>query len=240
MKKIVDLTESDLKRIVKKVLNERQILNELEPFTIGLLIVGGAALIGGSVAGFTWFNGSDAATAVEKLFNSCKSGMEGKPLQTNSQHRAIATRINDSIEGLFTDEDELSSALASIKSVPDLCLVIKEYEISGFGNMYKEIDGDIDGNEWEKYVRIPLSNAVRYTEKANENVQSSDGDKTKSDDKVSTGGSNKGTSSGEGTVRDLQQLLKDKGYNVGSYGVDGKFGSDTLEATLKALRDSLK
>jgi hypothetical protein len=231
MKKIIDLNENDLKRIVKKVLNERQILNELEPFTIGLLLVSGAALIGGSAAGFTWWNGSNASTAVEKLFNSCKSGMEGKPLQTNSQHKAIANRINDSIEGLGTDEDELSSALSSIKSVPDLCMVIKEYEISGFGDMYDEIDGDIDGSGWEKYVRVPLSNAVRTTENANKKIESStsSSSSTSSDDSdlvVGTGGA--------GDVNELQTLLKRKGYDPGK--IDGKFGPNTLSAVLKAVR----
>jgi hypothetical protein len=230
MGKIININENDLKRIVKRVLNERQQLNEIEPFTIGLLIAGGVALIGGSAAGFTWWNGSSASTAVEKLFNSCKSGMEGKPLQTNSQHNAIAKRINDSIEGAMTDEDELSGALSSIKSVPDLCLVIKEYEISGFGDMYEEIDGDINGSEWEEYVRVPLSNAVRYTENANKDVQSSDNSTDNSTD------NSPDKTGGGGSPTELQQLLKDKGFNIGSHGVDGKIGKDTISAAIKAIK----
>lgn len=233
MKKIINLTENDLKRIVKKVLNERQTLNELGFLGITGLIAGGAALIGGSVAGFTWWNGSNASTAVEKLFNSCKSGMEGKPLQTNSQHKAIANRINDSIEGLGTDEDELSSALSSIKSVPDLCMVIKEYEISGFGDMYEEINGDIDGSGWEKYVRVPLSKAVRTTEEANKKAESSASDSSGSSSD-NTDRKKGGGGSGAGDVTELQTLLKNKGYDPGK--IDGKFGGDTLSAALKAVR----
>lgn len=228
MKKIIDLTENDLKRIVKKVLNERQMLNEIEPFTIGLLIAGGAALIGGSVAGFTWWNGSEASSAVKKLFDSCKAGMEGNPKQKNAEHRSIASKINASIEGWGTDEEALSSALASIKSVPDLCMVIKEYEISGFGNMYEEIDGDIDGSGWEKYVRTPLSNAVRATEEANKTEERKD------DDESSTSGGEGSSTSGSGDVEDLQKLLKDKGFNPGD--IDGAFGPNTLKAALKAVR----
>jgi len=225
MSKIIKLNETDLKRIVKKVLTERQQLNEF--WLIGSLI--GAALIGGGI-GLTWWNGSTASTAVKKLFDGCKTGEIGKPVQSKAQHHQIATKINDAIEGLGTDEESLSSALASIKSVPDVCAVIKEYELSGYGDLYDEIDGDIDGSGWETYVRVPLSNAIRYTQEANEKVDGNQKDQGSgsSDPNVSV--------SGEGDVSDLQQLLKDKGFDIGSHGVDGKIGPDTLEALIKAVK----
>ena len=37
MAKIIKLNENDLKRIVTKVLNERQQLNEIEPITIAII-----------------------------------------------------------------------------------------------------------------------------------------------------------------------------------------------------------
>lgn len=38
-------------------------------------------------------------------------------------------------------------------------------------------------------------------------------------------------------VKELQQLLVDKGYSVGSYGIDGDFGSATLNAVLQFQKD---
>ena len=42
------------------------------------------------------------------------------------------------------------------------------------------------------------------------------------------------------TTEDLQTILEDNGFSVGSKGVDGKFGPDTLAATLKALEKCYK
>ena len=91
---------------------------------------------------------------------------------------------------------------------------------------------------WDEYVNRPLATAVRATDDANKKVEESgevDVDSGKSTDK--SGGGN--TASGDGSVSDLQRLLKDKGFDVGSSGVDGKFGKATLAAAIKALR-SLK
>ena len=236
MKKIVNINETDLKRIVKRVLNERNIINE-EPIStlaiIGWSLLAGTALIGGS-AGLTWWNGKTASDSVKQLFNGCRSGKIGKPEMSEQQHRDIATRINTAIEGLGTDEDAIADALSEIKSVPDVCEVIKMYRSSGYGDLYNELDGDIDGGEWETIVRVPLSNAINYTKKVNEKAVKS------SEEKPGGGGVGpRPATSGEGSVTDLQQILTDKGFDVGSQGIDGRFGKDTLMATLKALR-SLK
>lgn len=235
MGKIVNINENDLKRIVKRVLNERQQLNEIAPLVLWG-IGAGVALIGGSI-GLTWWNGSTASSAVKQLFDGCRSGEIGKPEMSKAQHADIASRINTAIEGVGTDEDGLADALAEIKSVPDVCEVLKSYKSQGFGDMYDEIDGDIDGGEWEKYVRIPLSNAINYTKEKNE--KAAKGNDT-TDGTKSGGGNSKDYSgvSGEGSVSELQQILKDKGLDIGSTGVDGKFGPATLKATLKALRGS--
>jgi hypothetical protein len=233
MGKIVNINETDLKRIVKRVLNERNIINE-EPIStlaiIGWSLLAGTALIGGS-AGLTWWNGKSASDSVKQLFNGCRSGKIGKPEMSEQQHRDIATRINTAIEGLGTDEDGIADALSEIKSVPDVCEVVKMYRSSGYGDLYRELDGDIDGGEWESVVRVPLSNAINYTKEVNEKAVKG------SEPKPGGGGKPSNTNvSGQGSVTDLQQLLTDKGFSVGSNGVDGKFGADTLAATLKALR----
>jgi len=40
------------------------------------------------------------------------------------------------------------------------------------------------------------------------------------------------------TVKQIQSILVLKGYNVGKFGVDGKLGSDTANAILKALQNA--
>ena len=154
MRRIIDLNENDLKRIVKKVLNERKnILNE------------------------------QAYNSVAKLFQRCKTGDHGKEVMTRAQHRGIAQDIYDAInyEVLLvpgTDDPKLKSAFSSIKSIADLCGVAREFENFGYGDLLDEVDGDVDDNEdWTTYVRVPLQKAVdfedkRQPEKPNNTVES--------------------------------------------------------------------
>jgi hypothetical protein len=228
MKKIVNINENDLKRIVKRVLNERKQLNERKILNEG------------------------AYDDVEKLFNKCKVEDHGKPKQTSGEHKRIALEIRQAVTHKTwigtpaTDEDKLVSALKSIKSIGDLCAVNKSYDDQGYGDMLEEIDGDISGEEaWRVYVRLPLQGAIDGEEKEEKSGEEKTTDgkttdgKTTDGTKSGTGGAKDYTAvSGEGSVSELQQTLKDKGLDIGSRGVDGKFGPDTLKATLKAVRAS--
>ena len=80
-------------------------------------------------------------------------------------------------------------------------------------------------------------NTKRYTV-VSQSLERSAGDEKVSGEEKPGGGSSS-TTSGDGSVSDLQKLLKDKGFDIGTSGVDGKFGKNTLAATIKALR-SLK
>jgi hypothetical protein len=249
MKKIIDLTESDLKRIVKKVLNERQQLNE-EPISTLAIVGWSAAAIAATWGGIeiaNWWGEGNAQQRAESLVQTCQRMKTGKGLQTKDELINLADEYHKACPstGYFTNckEEVMGQILSKIKSVPDFCTFIDEFQRSGYGDWLEITDSAMDTSAgWDEYVNRPLATAVRTTDDANKKVEESgkvDTDKLEGGDKSGTGG-NKGTSGGDGTVRDLQQLLKDKGYDIGSYGVDGKFGGDTLEATLKALRDSLK
>jgi hypothetical protein len=235
MKKIIDLTENDLKRIVKKVLTERQEqLNEIEPIT--LTILGAVALASwGGVEIAKWWNEGDAQQRAESLVQSCQRIKMGNGLQTNQEIIALADKYHKACPSKSywqnCEEEKMGQILSKIKSVPDFCSFIDEFQRSGYGDWLELTDSAMDtATGWDDFVNRPLSNAVRTTNEANKSVGSSEN--------IGTGGS--GTSSGSGTVVDLQKILKDKGYDVGSSGIDGKFGKDTLSATLKALRDNLK
>jgi hypothetical protein len=170
MAKIIKLNENDLKRIVTKVLNERRILNEIEPLTIGLIALGVAAIGGGSY--MKWIYQSSADKAMEKLHKGCKDpdSIIGKPMMTNRQHQQIAAELGESILGAGTDDDQMASALGRIKSIPDYCKVAEEYQIQHGEDMYEAIDGDINLSDWDTYVRQPLAKAIRTTEEANKNA----------------------------------------------------------------------
>jgi len=173
MAKIIKLNENDLKRIVTKVLNERQQLNE-ELFT-AIAIIAGVAAIGGGIA-YGWMYQSSADKAMEKLHRGCNDtdSIIGKPMMSKQQHIQIAKEIGESILGAGTDEEDLASALSRIKSIPDYCKVAEEYETQHGEDMYEAIDGDINLGYWDTYVRQPLAKAIRTTEEANKEANKND------------------------------------------------------------------
>ena len=171
MAKIIKLNENDLKRIVTKVLNERQQLNEIEPITIAIISVAGAAVLTG--LGMKYIYQSAADKAMEKLHKGCQDpdSIIGKPLMSKQQHIQIAMEIGESILGAGTYEEDLASALSRIKSIPDYCKVAEEYETQHGEDMYEAIDGDINLGDWDEYVRQPLAKAIRTTEEANKEAE---------------------------------------------------------------------
>jgi len=173
MAKIIKLNENDLKRIVTKVLNERQQLNEF--WITASLIVAGAAVLTG--VGMKNFYQSAADKSMEKLHKGCQDpdSIIGKPLMSKQQHIQIANEIGDAIKGTGTNEDDMASALSRVKSIPDYCKVAEEYIIQHGEDMYEAIDGDINLGEWDEYVRQPLAKAIRTTEEANKEAEKNGG-----------------------------------------------------------------
>ena len=244
MGKIVNINENDLKRIVKRVLNERQQLNE-EFFSLATLgYVAGAALItGAGVNVYNWWSSGDAKQRTKSVFEMCdRGGIKAKPIQTKKDHENLAKRYQTACPGtgIFKncDEDQMYEILGEVESVGDLCGVIDEFKTQGHGSMWERTESAMKReSEWES-VSEALTKAFRNSQEANEESKVSDSDTT--DGTTSGGGSTKDYTavSGEGSVRELQQILKDKGLDIGSSGVDGSFGPATLKATLKALRAS--
>jgi len=251
MGKIVNINENDLKRIVKRVLNERKQLIKEEPFTVLGLTLGTWGWIAGTaaVAGigqeiYHWWQSGEPRERAGSLFQSCiRGGVNGKPIMDSSQHEDLAERYHEACPSkswtVQCNEEDMVEILKDVESVPDLCGMIKEFNTQGYGNMWDITTSAIDTATWWEKINNALTPAVRKTSEANEQTK-------EKDDKISGGGEDgvpvdpnigkTSTASGEGSVSDLQQLLKDKGFDVGSHGVDGKFGRDTLNAALKALR----
>ena len=119
------------KQYLNLIKEEKQQLNEWIWWALG-----GAALIAGGIKAYNW-EGTDANKSVKALHDSCKNSKLGKPLQSSSQLEKIANEIHDGITGGImgldfsgAGEKKLASALSKIKSVPDYCKVVSEYELS--------------------------------------------------------------------------------------------------------------
>jgi hypothetical protein len=156
-----------MKYDTSKTLNEnkqsiKQPINEVAP----------AALIPGLAAGTTWAgigavaapwaaptiagaallywlydsvnNGMPTAAKVQSFFSSCSS-QKLKPTTSDSEIVSAAESINQAIEGLGTDEDAIKSAISSMKNV---------------GDLYEDLDGDIDGTDWKMYVWAPMQTII--------------------------------------------------------------------------------
>jgi hypothetical protein len=230
MSKIIKLNETDLKRIVKKVLTERQQLNE-----IWLWIAGAVALAGVGQEVYNWWASGDARERAASVFQMCsRGGVEGKPIATQSEIENLVKRYHEACpgKGMFTncDEDEMISILRDVKSIPDLCGVIQEFNTQGYGSMWELTVSAMDTETYWEKLNNALTPAFKKSQEANKKSQEQQKDQGSgsSDPNVSV--------SGEGDVSDLQQLLKDKGFDIGSHGVDGKIGPDTLEALIKAVK----
>ena len=193
MAKIIKLDENDLKRIVTKVLTERQEINGKQPineFWVPLLVGAAILAVGGGASYMKWMYQSPADKAMEKLHKGCQDpdSIVGKPMMSKQQHIQIATELGTAIMGGGTDEDSMSSALSRIKSIPDYCKVAEEYMIQHGEDMYEAIDGDINFSDWDTYVRQPLSKAIRTTDEANKNSESLSGNTEDNKEESKKGG----------------------------------------------------
>jgi hypothetical protein len=236
MGKIVNINENDLKRIVKRVLNERQQLNEIAPLVIAAWVVGSAVVAGVGNNVYNWWASGAPKQRASSTFEMCdRGGIEGKPIESQEKHESIAKEYHTACPGKgfweSCDEDEMVDILSEIPSLPDLCGVIKEFRTLGHGSMWDITTSAIETEEYWEKVNEALTPAFKKTQEANKKNETGTSSADKPADKSGGGGS--------GSPTELQQLLKDKGFNIGSSGVDGKIGKDTISAAIQAIK-SLK
>ena len=236
MGKIVNINENDLKRIVKRVLNERQQLNEIAPLVIAAWVVGSAVVAGVGNNVYNWWSSGAPKQRASSTFEMCdRGGIEGKPIESQEKHESIAKEYHTACPGKgfweSCDEDEMVDILSEIPSLPDLCGVIKEFRTLGHGSMWDITTSAIETEEYWEKVNEALTPAFKKTQEANKKNETGTSSADKPADKSGGGGS--------GSPTELQQLLKDKGFNIGSSGVDGKIGKDTISAAIQAIK-SLK
>jgi hypothetical protein len=124
--------------------------------------VAGAAAVGG--LGYWLYdsitNGLPTAEKVKKFFEGCSAQDKNlKSTKTDGEITAAAEKINKAIDEIGTDEDAIRTAFASMPTAADLCGLKEKYDFK-YGNLYEDLDGDIDGSDWQTYVWAPMSVAI--------------------------------------------------------------------------------
>ena len=209
------------KQYLNLIKEENQQLNEIAPLIWWAL--GGAAVIAGGIAAYNW-EGTDANKSVKALHDSCEKSKLGKPLQPNSEHEQIANEVHSGISGMDWSGDgekKLASALSKIKSIPDYCKVASEYQLTYGADMYDDIDDDVNFGGWETSVRVPLSAAVKATEKANNEASNVGGGGEQP-------GDGEGTDEGEGTGTPSNTDTMEYKSCSGTYGLGCKDDNDNV------------
>lgn len=158
-------TKKTLTENEEEIKNKKSI-NEIAPLVIPAITIaapwlwaGGAAVVAGVGA---WINGvwggGDSFAKTKAFFDGCNSEIYKnlKPTLGKQEHRAAAEQIYNAIEGVGTDTQSIKSALASMSTVSDLCAMYKYYQ-QFFGDLYDDLDSDIDGEDFKKYVWIGIA-----------------------------------------------------------------------------------
>jgi hypothetical protein len=154
MAKIIRLTESDLNRIVRKVIKEqRSSVNEVVPLAAAA-VAGAGAL--GTLAYNWWRNNYNSLPSeqVKEFVNICNKSNVQPTVQSNQ----IADKLKDAIEyqtlWIFggTDEAGIETALKSLPTFDEFCKVVKSYSNS-YGSFFDDLDNDVSSSEMEKFMR---------------------------------------------------------------------------------------
>ena len=256
--RILEMHQKSTGKQYLNLINESEIEETAKPpmSLLGktLWVVAGAAVIAGGVQAYKW-EGGDAQQSVKLLHNSCDTSKLGKPVQPNAEHEKIAKELGDALRRktllIFgdTDNEGIKNSLSKIKSIPDYCKVAAEYESIYGEDLYEGFRGDFSKfstTNWDTYIRQPLTNAIKATEKANDDGSTEGGGGNEEDNKDNKNGDEEGTKTSNGDTIVYNSCsgtyklgCKDGDNNVvwqlqGCLGIKqtGKFGPNT-ESSLK-------
>jgi len=162
MKKVIKLTEDDLTRIVKRVIEEQVGSYAAKGAAMGSIVPGAGTVIGGVVGALVGTfekimgGGGNASSKVKQIISTCANSKAPVTSQTNK----IADMVYDAISGIGTDENKVYRAMAMPKGVDEFCGVVKSYKSSYKEDLYSALDGDFDSEgEWVMIMR-PLRDMV--------------------------------------------------------------------------------
>jgi hypothetical protein len=225
-----------MKYDMSKTLNEnkeviKQPINEIAPLVIAGITIAPwiAAASAAAVASIgTWIynvqGGGDSFSKTKSFFEGCSKNIkELKPTVSKSEYRAAADAIYNAIEGIGTTLPSIKSALDSMPTVADLC-ALNSWYTTQYGDLYDDLDSDIDGSDFTKYVWSAIAPKVADAEDDLENTE-----------KVKKSGTTKKTTtkykpcSGTYTQGCYSDVIKQVQGCLGGLVADGKFGPKTNE-----------
>jgi hypothetical protein len=167
------------------------------------------------------------AAKVESFLNSCSTQSKNlKQVASDAQITSAAEKINASIEGLGTNEDDIKSAIESMGNVADLCALKTKYD-ARYGSLYEDLDGDIDGTDWKTYVWAPMQTIIEKSAEKIEEV------KPKKEDNGGGGSGGYKACKGTYSMGCISDVISTVQSCVGLV-TDGKYGPKT-NAKLKEL-----
>jgi len=232
----------------KKTLKEnvesiKEPINEIAPIAAAIAWLAPFALEAGAVAlastgiGAWIYNtqgGGDSHLKTQTFFKGCKTNIKDlKPTVSKSEYRAAADSIYSAIEGIGTDEQAIKTALNSMPTVADLCALNSWYSTQ-YGDLYNDLDDDIDGTDFTKYVWSAIAPKVADAEDDLEKVKKGGGsDSGKGSNSGKGGGSRTGgykPCSGTYTYGCKSEAISKVQSCIGGLTPDGKFGPKTKKA----------
>jgi hypothetical protein len=237
MKYDTSKTLNENRETIKQPLSEAVPLLALIPWLASAAKVGWAALAAGSIG--TWIyntqGGGDSFTKTKSFFEGCSKNIkELKPTVSKSEYRAAADAIYNAIEGFGTTLPVIKSSLESMPTVADLC-ALNSWYATQYGDLYDDLDSDIDGTDFTKYVWSAIAPKIADAEEDLEQLKD-DETPVPEDEKV------KEKTGGYTPCKPNQYVYGCKTDVTGAVGqvqeclglvVDGKFGPKT-RAALKA------
>ena len=140
----------------KQTINEAAPLIAAIPWLTSVVAskIGIGALVTGGIGAWIYNTqgGGDSFTKTKLFFAGCSKNMKDlKPTVSKSEYREAADSIYNAIEGFGTRENDIKSALNSMPTVADLCALNSWYSTQ-YGDLYDDLDSDIDGSDFTKYV----------------------------------------------------------------------------------------
>jgi hypothetical protein len=168
---------------MSKTLNEnketiKEPINEIAPLVIAGITIAPwlySTTAAGIAAIGTWIyntqGGGDSFAKTQSFFAGCSKNMKDlKPTVSKSEYRAAADSIYNAIEGIGTDTNAIKAALNSMPTVSDLCALNSWYSTQ-YGDLYDDLDSDIDGTDFTKYVWSAIAPKIADAEDDLEKVK---------------------------------------------------------------------
>ena len=154
------------KTLTENLESTKQPINEVVWFlTIPWLIgYGVTAAAGISAWIYNTQGGGDSFSKTKTFFKGCKTNIkELKPTVSKSEYRAAADAIYGAIEGFGTNLQTIKTSLSSMPTVADLCALNSWYSTQ-YGDLYEDLDSDIDGTDFTKYVWSAIAPTIADAE----------------------------------------------------------------------------